>query len=160
MGSLLGDFRRYMRRRNLSPLTIQHRCHQVQAFENWLRRNRRRGLLAARPHDVEAWLDSKTLSPSTRATYLSYLASFYRWGLRAGVTERNPLDLIERPKQPRRLPRPTDKRDLHAALEDADARMYAWLLLSSLQGLRVSSIARLTVEGVDRTRTATASAPR
>lgn len=149
MDDVLWEFRRYQRRRNLSPLTIRHRCSQVLAFRNWLT-DHGRDLLDASDEDVQGWLDSRKLDAGTRYTYLSYLRSFYRFAIRAGATKSNPIDLIEPPKRPRRLPRPTDDDDLAIAIEEAGPRMKAWLLLSALQGLRVSSIARLRVEGVDR----------
>lgn len=151
MDDLLYNFGRYQRRRNLSPLTIHHRHHQLRSFANFLADHRRRGgLLAATDRDIDAWLDAHDPSPSTRGVYMSYLAAFYRWAVKQGLLAANPVDRMDRPRPRQRLPRPIDDDELTIALSEADARMRAWLLLGRLQGLRVSSMARLRVEGVDR----------
>lgn len=131
-------------------MTIRHRCNQVQRFENWLR-DQGTKLLDAQPCDIDRYLDDAcAIEATTRSTYMAYLASFYRWAERGGLIERSPVALMERPKIPDRHPRPIDDDELTIALEEADPRMRAWLLLGRLQGMRVSSMARLTVEGIDR----------
>ncbi len=149
MGGAIGDFRRYQRRRNLSADTINTRCAQVLAFENWLYA-KGATLETATSEHVESWLDSLALAPGSRYVYLSILRAFYRFTLKTGLLRHNPIDMIEPPKRPKRLPRPVDADDFEIACDEADLRMRAWLLLTYLQGLRVSSIAKLRVEGIDR----------
>lgn len=53
----------------------------------------------------EVWLmDDKQESPRTVNLHLSVLSGFCRWLLAAGEIKSNPVKLVSRPKQPKRLP--------------------------------------------------------
>lgn len=144
--SAIADFCTYQRRRNLSPLTIRHRRSRLIAFGNWLERD----LLTATADDVNRWLDSLVLSASTRATYIAFLAAFFRWAYRERLIAANPIELVDRPRVGQRLPRPLAEDDLALAVEYAPPRMKAWLLLANYAGFRCVEMARLRVEDIDR----------
>lgn len=141
-------FCRYQRRRNLSESTIMHRRFRLQAFERWLDKP----LEAATSEDISKWLDTHDLAPQTRYTYLAYLAAFYRWAERSRLVDANPVDELERPKLPRRVPRPWDCSAVAGAMEAADPRMRCFLLLSGFAGARCKEIAELRVEDIYRDR--------
>ena len=143
----IADFAAHQRRRNLSPLTISHRRARLLAFGNWLDPTE---LLDATADDVNEWLDELDVSPTTRSTYIALLQAFFRWAFRAGLIDANPIELVDRPRLGVRLPRPIDDDDLAVALEYADARMRAWLLLGALAGFRCVEMSRLRVEDVNR----------
>lgn len=105
--------------------------------------------------DIEVWFDDINVSPSTALTYVSQLASLYTY-LADRFEFGDPTTGIERPKRPKRLPRPipqevlSEKYKLYAASVDpGDRRMRAILALDCLGGLRCSDIANLQGEGVD-----------
>lgn len=141
------------------PITWGH------AIEMYQQDQRRRGLAAesvktrtrilnqlARLHpdpwhvsaeDLDDWLDDPAKSMDTRRCYLSGVAGFYRWAIKARLASVNPVDRVERPKRKRRLPRPIHVDHMGKALRQADPMMRCWLLLSARAGLRCMEIAGL-----------------
>jgi site-specific recombinase XerC len=92
---------------------------------------------------VEEWLDGRPLAENATCRAVSDLASFYRWARRNELAMIDPTDLVERPRIPKRLPRPADvpgiERALALGLEDnrrAVALMY-------YAGLRCCEVSRL-----------------
>lgn len=111
-------------------------------FERWLGRP----ALSATTEDVEAWMDSRSLAPSSRATYLKALASLFEFAVRTRLVKRNPVSAVRRPKVPKGLPHPIPEADLQFALTQAPARVRAWLTLAAYAGLRCHEIAQLRRE--------------
>lgn len=146
---LLAEFGAYQRRRNLSPYTMSHRRSMVKALDGYLRDRHGVGVLDATPKLIEKFLDNADVTPQTRYTYISYLAAFYTWAVRAGYVAADPTEHIERPKLPKRLPRPVVSQGLEDALRYADPRMRCWIMLGAYQGFRCIEIARLRGEDVD-----------
>lgn len=143
MGEIAG-FVQAQRRRGLSPNTITTRVRTLKAFSLWLGAP----LATADEETVEKWLDSLSLGPRARSTYLSSLSAYYRWAVRSELAERNPITEIERPRLGRLLPHPIPKADLATALQQAPPRMFAWLTLGAFQGFRCHEIAHLRRESV------------
>lgn len=142
---LLDRYRRAQQRRGLSEATQSQSRYPLRAFSCYLGGS---GLLQATRAQVEEWLDLRGGLPQTRLWNLSMLAAFYKWALREELTERDPTAAIERPRLPRRLPRPVSDDDLSVALELADERMRCWLLLGAYAGLRVGEITGLSREDI------------
>lgn len=98
----------------------------------------------ANHRDVEAWLDDRPLGETAMCRAISDLDGFYRWARREELTTANPTDLVERPRVPRRLPRPADEDGIARALamgrvEDRRAvalMYYAGLRCCEVSGLR------------------------
>jgi site-specific recombinase XerD len=129
-----------MRRRNLSPATIEKRLSVARRLSN----HAGVPLIDVDTEQIEAWLDARHNMPRTRYTDISHVASFFRWAIRDGVTDRDPTVMIDRPKVRPGLPRPIDDDDLRHAIEQApDDVTLALLLLASLGGLRCGEIAAL-----------------
>jgi integrase/recombinase XerC len=140
---LFGD---YQRRRNLSPKTIRARRFRLIDLSRWLDKD----LLDVTTDELEKWLDRHQLAPQTRYTYITHLAAFYGWCFKQRWIKRDPVEDMVKPRLPKRVPRPMEAHDLEIALEQADPRMRAFLLLTVLGGFRCMEIAGLMVEDIRR----------
>ena len=140
----LRAFADHQRRRNLRSGTIQRRERTLLELQRWLPAP----LLEATPGDIEQWLDDCNLSAGSRYTYIGTLRAFYGWCRDVGLVADDPTSKLERPRLPRRLPRPIPMDRLRDAFDQADPRMRAWLLLAGFEGLRCFEIAHLRREDV------------
>lgn len=138
--TLLSDFRAHQTRKNLSPGTIYKRTLCLNALTRWMDPE---PITAATRAQIEALLDSRKISARTRAHWISHLHSFYAWAVAEGHTDLDPTVGIARPRLRRLLPRPIADDDLRRAIEAADGRMAAWLVLGAYAGMRCSEIANL-----------------
>lgn len=93
--------------------------------------------------DVEEWLDGRPLAETATCRAISDLAEFYRWARRRGLTSANPTDLIERPRIPRRLPRPADEPGIARALALGRVEDRRAVALMFYAGLRCCEVSRL-----------------
>lgn len=132
-------------RRGLQPTTIGARAGAVRAFERWLGD---RDILTATREDVELYLDSRRIVEKTRYCIISHLHVFYEWAIRSNLTTADPTAGIDRPRLPRRLPRPIATADLDVALTMAPPLERAVLALAAYAGLRCIEISRLTREDI------------
>lgn len=133
----------HLRARNLRPGTIAQR-------RNALGRLRRAlgDLLVVDPELLRAHAHRQSLSAEAVATEISHLVGFYRWALREGYTTSDPTVRLERPRLPRRLPRPIADGDLAMAIELAPERLRPMFLLGAYAGLRACEVAGLHTEHV------------
>lgn len=141
----MSGYRQDQQRRNLREGTIERQARTLYQFAAWLQP---RTLLQAGETEITEWLDSRGLSARSRYTYLAILHAFYKWAVRTGHMERNPVEEIQRPRLPRLLPRPIRDEDLALALDQADDRMRAWLSLAAYQGFRCFEIANVRREHI------------
>ena len=80
---------------------------------------------------------------------------FYKWARAQHLTDDDPTEAIERPRQKVPLPRPIHDTDLQIALlfaqegRYADPRIEAALLLGAVSGLRCCELARLRWEDIE-----------
>lgn len=113
-------------------------------------------------NDIEHYLGSLDIDPGTRAGYLSWYRSFYRWALEQGYVTENPCEHIPRPRTPDRLPHPISEDDLALILNRTEGpEMTAWLVLGAYAGLRCKEIAGVRVRDLDFTaRVLRVSAPK
>lgn len=132
-------------RRSLSAKTINDRSRLLARFEAGIAPAT---VVDCTRDDIETWLDTCDLGPQGRYTYLSNLASFFRWMVELGHRDDDPTVKIRRPKLGRRLPRPIGDADLAYALSVADQRMRVWLALAAYEGLRCAEIANLRREDI------------
>lgn len=92
---------------------------------------------------VEEWIESRQLGENATCRAISDLSSFYRWARRNDLAKVDPTDLVERPRIPRRLPRPADEPGIDRALAlglEEDRRAVALMYYA---GLRCCEVARL-----------------
>lgn len=120
------------------PSTVRHRERILRQWEAWLDVP----VPNATHHDVMAWL-GRDLKPESRRTYLTALKGFYAWAVDEGICAEDPTVRVPSIHVRRGTPRPISSDDLRRALDAADYRMRAWLLLMALAGLRCMEVAAL-----------------
>ncbi len=135
---VLAAYRLHQRRRNLSDDTISNDRTLLQA---WARHLAGVGLWSATKEHVWAFLDPDHAA-GTNAWKLSRLGSFYKWAILEELCDTDPTMKVERPKVPKRLPRPAARDDVTAELARADVRMRAMLALGAFCGLRAVEVWR------------------
>jgi integrase/recombinase XerC len=140
---LIGGHVAYCQRRNYRPTTITQRRERLRHYEAHAG-----PLTAATRDNINTYLDQWP-DPSTRGTYLSHLRAFYRWANTEGILTNDPTAGVERPRIPRRLPRPISEPDLRRALDAATPRVRCWLLLAAYAGLRACEIAPMRGEHIN-----------
>lgn len=97
--------------------------------------------------DVTRWVGSVPAAWS-KVTYYGHAASWARF-LTASGRDGSWLDGVPKPKARRGTPRPCSLTDLTAAYSIADDETKMMLALASLQGLRVSEVAKIRGEDVN-----------
>jgi site-specific recombinase XerD len=148
MDDPIAAFGAYQRRRNLSSSTILSRRQRLEQLSRWLDKP----LLAATTDDLERWLHTRDLSAQTISTYVSYLAAFWAFAVRARLVDVDPTEDLIRPKVPFTMRRPWDPAEIAYAVDQADLRMRCLLLLPWAAGARCVEMSRLCGEDVDRDR--------
>lgn len=131
----------HLRARGLRPNTIA----QAARVLRWFREQTGVDPIDATPHDLELFLVRREHLP-TRAVEWSYLSMFYKWAIRFDRLDRNPLDRVDRPRVPRRRPRPMPVDDLAKILRTSPDRLKPWFLLAAYCGLRACDIAPMRRE--------------
>lgn len=134
-----------MERRNESEGTIRQRWYLV---TRWFRHAGERWADPGREL-LEEWLDAMSIAPATRYNYISNLHAFYRWANREELTAFDPTLGIERPRLPRRLPRPVRRADAELLIDTAADPYRVALALMADAGLRCCEVAALTWDDVD-----------
>lgn len=142
--STRAGFRRDQIRRGLGARTIRERDLVLDALEAW----EERPLIELDREAIQAWLDSRPLSPRSRSVYLSAIHCFYAWCVDEELIRSDPTVRIRRPQLPRTVPRPISDDDLHLAIASAGPRIRAWLCLAAYEGFRCKEIATLRGEDV------------
>lgn len=122
-----------------SPATIRDRRICLTAFHRTLDG---RPMTHGRREDVMAFL-GRNLAPESRRAYRSHLKGFYAWMVDEGFIPADPTEKVPSIRVPRATPRPMDPTLLALALDRADMRMRAWILLMAGAGLRCIEVAAL-----------------
>ncbi len=143
-GSVLADYRQYMRRKGYAGTTIRHR---LRIAREWTSTHEWESGVTFR--DVERWLAGRRVDRPTQRTYLVALRAWYRWALREGLVEHDPTALVDGPRLDRRLPRPAREVDIATVIAGVGPQMAAIIAVMSCGGLRCCEIARLRWEDVD-----------
>lgn len=142
MSDALDLFSEYLRLRNYTPKTIEHRLGQLNRLDRWLGQT---SLLEATKDQLHQWQASLTVCASSIQTYTSHVCTFYAWAHRYGHIEVNPALTLEQPRIKARMPRPIPEEHLELALGGAPigSDMHAWLCLAGFCGLRAGEIAAM-----------------
>lgn len=139
--------------KGLSDNTLASYRRDLTQFAIWLRPNAVR-LLACTKADIQAylgWRVKQRLRPSSTSRMLSCLRGLYRYLLREGEIEEDPVLLIQSPKKGRSLPKTLTETDVEALLEAPELndpvqfRDRAMLEVLYATGLRVSELVALKV---------------
>ncbi|MGI9013912.1 MAG: tyrosine recombinase XerC [Phycisphaerales bacterium] len=100
-------------------------------------------------------LGEQEYSPATMARKIATLRSFYKWMLKRGFVDANPMVMIRTPKQPKRLPKAVDVHQVERLLAAPDdrtllgARDRALLETLYSTGIRVSELVGINRNDID-----------
>lgn len=92
---------------------------------------------------LERLLGSASGGASARKSLRSALGGFYRWGVKGGYVDVDPIAPLPTPKVPKGTPRPAPENVIRQALERADDRERLMIELGALAGLRAGEISRV-----------------
>jgi integrase/recombinase XerD len=144
--------------RGLAPLTVAAYAGDLQDFWQFADS---RGLAAWGAVSLEhlqaylAALEGRGLAARSRARKLSALRQFFRFLQREEKVKANPVELLDSPRLPRRLPKVLGETEVAALLNGPDPatplgqRDAALLELLYATGLRVSELVGLTLKQLD-----------
>lgn len=99
--------------------------------------------------DVESWVSDRGRGPSTSRNMLVALRALYRWAQREGYATHDPTQLVDRPRVPKRLPRPAPEKDIARLYRAGDVKLRAIISLMACAGLRCIECSRLDWADVD-----------
>jgi integrase/recombinase XerD len=159
MDELLEQFYHHLSaERGLAPLTLESYAHDLQDFREYLRSLGREAWEEANLEDFQkylAHLQSRGLSARSRARRLSALRQFFRFLQREEHLPANPVELLDSPRLPLKLPQVLNEQEVAALLAAVDPstpqgqRDAALLEVLYATGLRVSELVGLTLKQVD-----------
>lgn len=104
-----------------------------------------------------AHLAEQEYSPATMARKIATLRSFYKWMMKRGIVDANPMQLIRTPKQPKRLPKAITVDQIERLLAAPDdhtllgSRDRAILETLYSTGIRVSELVGINRGDLDET---------
>ena len=144
--------------KGLSANTRESYQRDLTQFASWLSEQGAITLLKVSAVEVQQYLafrHAKQLSSRSSARFLSCLRGFYRWHIREGVLQHNPLAQIENPKIGRALPKALSEAEVETLLAAPDIdepiglRDKAMLELLYASGLRVTELVELTMSQIN-----------
>ncbi len=159
MEELIEAYVRYLKaERNLSSYTIRNYRGDLRHFGRYLETEEGFGPLEVDRKSFRRYLArlrEADMASASVSRKMSTIHTFYRFLVREGVLERDPLMGVTSPRRERRLPQILGKEQLTALIETADSdvpqglRDRAILELLYASGLRLAEVVGLDVAGVD-----------
>lgn len=159
MDELLEQFFHHLSvERGLAQMTLESYAHDLQDFREFLRLREREAWEEVTLEDLQAYfagLESRGLAAGSRARRLSALRQFYRFLQREERLAANPVELLDSPRLPLKLPQVLSESEVEALLSAVDPatplgqRDAALLEVLYATGLRVSELVGLTLKQVD-----------
>jgi len=143
--------------RRLSDHTLSSYRRDLTRFRDWLE-GRRAGpweqLDQQTVRSYIAWRRRGGISGKTLQRELATLRSFYRYLLREGITDQNPVQGVRAPKAARKLPATLSADQLCSLLDQSDAdplmlRDTAMIELFYSSGLRLAELVAIDIEDID-----------
>jgi integrase/recombinase XerD len=144
--------------RGLAPLTVAAYARDLQDFWEFLEGRGRSHWGAVALSDLQDYFaaqEARGLSARSRARRLSALRQFFRFLQREEMVSANPVELLDSPRLPRRLPQVLGEPEVAALLAAPDPgtptglRDQALLEVLYATGLRVSELVGLTLKQLD-----------
>uniref|UniRef100_A0A7C3ZA61 Tyrosine recombinase XerD n=1 Tax=Desulfobacca acetoxidans TaxID=60893 RepID=A0A7C3ZA61_9BACT len=159
MDELLEQFYHHLgAERGLAPLTLESYAQDLQDFREFLRRLGRKAWEEVGLEDLQGYLNSlqsRGLAARSRARRLSALRQFFRFLQREERLPANPVELLDSPRLPLKLPQVLNEQEVEALLNAVDPstpqgqRDAALLEVLYATGLRVSELVGLTLKQLD-----------
>lgn len=138
---VIGAYLKHLRYLNRRPSSITHRAS---ALHRLVRHVAPRSVLELDTETIRQFVSRRTLGAEARNNAISHVRGFYRWAIDNGHIELDPTEQLERPRRPRRLPRPMPTDSVKVALNAAPEPVRHWLYLATYAGLRACEIAQLS----------------
>lgn len=147
--------------RNLSPQTIRGYQNDLNFFEQWLSANNINEISKAEaltPTQIRGfWAGRRKggLCAASMRRGQSALRGLFKYAMRHGLANKNPVDMMDSPKVQRPLPKALSQEDVNMLLNSPDSttllgmRDKAILELLYGSGLRVSEVSNLTSENIN-----------
>lgn len=142
--ALIEAFTLYQQSRAFSHNTLNRRRLSLDRFARHMAPV---SITAATPADIDDWT-AKLRSSATKHAYRSDLSTLFRWAVRRGLVENNPVLGTDSVRRPKALPKPAKPEWITAAFTVASADLQLALMLGALAGLRISEIAALDSNNV------------
>lgn len=124
MIDFINRFERYLKvERNDSIYTVKNYVKDVTSFLEYMEENGVRNLSKIDYEHVRSYLSylyTRKLSKSSVCRILSALRTFFRWLLREGIIDSNPMVLITSPKKDKKLPTYLNYEDIEKILQIPD----------------------------------------
>ena len=143
--------------KGLSQNSLDSYRTDLTLFAQWLF-HQGKTLIGVTSTDLQTYLAyrlEKKFQSRSSARFLSCMRGFYRYQLREGVLQENPMALIESPKLPRSLPKSLTEADVEALLDAPDLddpvglRDRTMLEVLYACGLRVTELVTLTMPQIN-----------
>ncbi len=144
--------------RGLAALTLEAYAHDLRDFQEFLMERGREQWAAVELADLQEYLtvlEGQGLSARSRSRSVSALRQFFRFLQREELVAANPVELVDSPRLPRKLPKVLGEKEVETLLAAPDAatptgqRDSALLEVLYATGLRVSELVGLTLKQVD-----------
>ena len=144
------NFRRYLKRRNLSSHTVKNYINSLGHFVVWIKLP----IESVSRADIGAYIDhlmDKALKPETINAHLNRIRQFYRYLIEQEQLDIiNPVQGVPKVRVPKPLPKHLQDRQAHNFLEiPKRPRDQAMFLLMLRCGLRVEEVANLTLDVIE-----------
>ena len=147
----INDFLLYL------EMDLNYSKNTINTYENSLNqliKYTNKDLLKLTSNDIEKFIISLNLEPSSISNYLSAYKTFYNYYIKIGDLTKNPIDIIDTPKLSKKLPiyLTVDEIDKLLDIEIIDAfsaRNKSILELLYSSGLRISELINLEFKNID-----------
>lgn len=100
--------------------------------------------------DVEQWIASLDVQPSTRTTYTASVRVFFAWATERGLINRDPTLTIRRPKTPKRPPRRIPAEQVAALIAGSHGLARTVIIVTVQTMIRRGELEQLQVPDYDR----------
>lgn len=143
-----------MQARCLADRTVESHWYRITAFAIHCRKQPNEVV----PTDIQAWLTKGNLEAITKACRRASINEFYKWAVRAGRLDTNPVAVlppVRRPKKPAKQPAPESA--VAQGVYSQNEQMRLMIKLGAEAGLRREEICKVKGSDVTEYRSATST---